>query len=126
MAKDDARISFHVKFIPDNEIQIFLNAANVVVLPFARILTSGTANLAMSFRRPIIVPKTGCLPELVAKDSGWLFEPDNSKFLAEAMKLSMAGDANEIGNKAYEKMLHRSSKRFASQTLHAYVDSLKL
>lgn len=120
MAAGDDRISFVLKHIPNEEIQVFLNAADIVVLPFARILTSGTANLAMSFARPVIVPRMGCLPELVEPEYGWLFNPDDPNSLAEVMGVAASSDADRVGEQAYKKMVNYSPERFAQQTLKAY------
>lgn len=47
------------KFVPDDEIQVYMNAADVIVLPYTDVLTSGTAILGMSFRKPIIAQHWG-------------------------------------------------------------------
>lgn len=46
------------------EVQVYMNAADMVVLPFRDILNSGSAMLALSFNRPLLVPRRGSLPEL--------------------------------------------------------------
>lgn len=51
-------------FIPRDELQIYLRAADLVILPFTEILNSASALLALSFDRPILVPAQGALPEL--------------------------------------------------------------
>mgnify|MGYP001119861999 FL=1 len=52
------------RYIPDDEVQVFMKAADIVVLPYRRILNSGTALLALSFGRPVIVPAQGSMREL--------------------------------------------------------------
>jgi beta-1,4-mannosyltransferase len=49
--------------IPDDDVQIYMNAADVVVTPYRHILTSSATMLAMTFGRPIVAPD---FPELVA------------------------------------------------------------
>lgn len=122
MASGDERISFHLKHIPDEEIQVFMNATDIVVLPFAKILTSSTANLAMSFARPVIVPRMGCLPELVESKFGWLFEPGNVVSLTLVMQNAMASDYQQTGQIAYKKISAYTPERFAQQTIKAYWD----
>lgn len=63
-AAGDTRIRLDLRFIPDDEVQYFLNAADLVVLPFAEILNSGSALLALSFDRPLYCPAKGALTEL--------------------------------------------------------------
>jgi glycosyltransferase involved in cell wall biosynthesis len=54
-------LTLRLEFVPDGELAALLAAADVVVLPFRRVTTSGTAMLAMSYGRPLIVPD---LPQL--------------------------------------------------------------
>ena len=49
-----------LRYIPDAELQVWLRAADVVVLPFRDILTSGSAILALSFGRAVVAPALGC------------------------------------------------------------------
>ena len=51
-------------FVDRNEIQKFFRATDLVVLPYSEILNSGSAILALSFDRPILVPALGALAEL--------------------------------------------------------------
>lgn len=120
LAKGDTRILFSLRHILEDEIQVFLNAADVVVLPFARILTSSSANLAMSFGRPVIVPRMGCLPELIEPDGGWLFEPNDPDSLVVAMKSASISDINQFGQRAFEKISSNTPEQFAEQTIQVY------
>ncbi|MFX0093123.1 MAG: glycosyltransferase [Candidatus Hodarchaeota archaeon] len=63
-AKIDSRIRCFLNFIPVDEAQFYFNAADVVVLPYKQILHSGSAFLALSFNKPILVPNKGVFPEL--------------------------------------------------------------
>ena len=58
------RILFREGFIPDEDVQHYYAASNAVVLPYRRVTTSGSAVLALSFERPIIVPDVGSLASL--------------------------------------------------------------
>ncbi|HWC57919.1 MAG TPA: glycosyltransferase [Candidatus Paceibacterota bacterium] len=56
-------------YIDDADIQVYFNAADVVVLPFREVSTSGSALLAFSFGKAVVVPTLGDLayvPESVA------------------------------------------------------------
>jgi beta-1,4-mannosyltransferase len=57
-------IQLHLRRIPTDEVQVFFTAADLVVLPFSEIMNSGSAILALSFDRPVLVPDRGSLPEL--------------------------------------------------------------
>ena len=63
-AASDPRIQLHLRDIGDDELQVFLNAADLAVFPFARILNSGSVLLALSFLRPVLVPSIESMLEL--------------------------------------------------------------
>jgi glycosyltransferase involved in cell wall biosynthesis len=63
-ASQDPRILLYPEFVPEDAVQLYLRAADLVVLPFTEILNSGSAMLALSFDRPILVPRKGAMAEL--------------------------------------------------------------
>lgn len=63
-AEGDPRIRLELRYIKPEEIQLFLLAADLMVFPYSEILNSGSAILALSYDRPIVVPNLGALPEL--------------------------------------------------------------
>jgi beta-1,4-mannosyltransferase len=67
-------VRMHHRFIEDEEVQVFFNAADVVVLPFVRIDHSGSVDLAMSFGKPVITLKTEAMTKLLGHQSELLFE----------------------------------------------------
>ena len=76
--ESDARIRFHPDFVDEADIQLYMNAADVVVLPYSDILNSGSAMLALSFDRPVLVSDRGAMRELRERTGpDWvrLFEP---------------------------------------------------
>lgn len=74
-ARADASILFHPFFIEESDVQYYFSAADIVVLPYEHILTSGAAMLSVAFERPVIAPRAGVLPEmLVHGKHGYLFD----------------------------------------------------
>ncbi len=71
---DHPGIRLHTAYIPDEELQVFFNAADACVLPYRRATTSGAALLALSFGKPIVAPNLGPFPELITDGSGVLFD----------------------------------------------------
>ena len=51
--------------IPDDELQWYFSASDVVVLPFRSILTSSSVLGALSFARPVIAPDAGMIEEII-------------------------------------------------------------
>jgi glycosyltransferase involved in cell wall biosynthesis len=87
------RILARLERVPDEEIQVYMNAADVVVLPHRTGLNSGALMLALSFARPVVAPRVGCIGELVTPDVGLTFDPDAPGDLEAA--LMRAGDLKD-------------------------------
>jgi glycosyltransferase involved in cell wall biosynthesis len=65
-AGGDPRVHLTLRHVADDEIQRYLRAADLAVLPFRDITNSGSALLALSFDRPVLVPALGAMGELQA------------------------------------------------------------
>ncbi|MES2437288.1 MAG: glycosyltransferase [Patescibacteria group bacterium] len=71
------------EFIPNDTVQIYMNAANVIVLPYRDVFTSGIAHLALTFNKPFIAPNINALKEF--KDTALLYDSANPHGLYEAL-----------------------------------------
>jgi len=70
-------IQYHPGSIDAEDFQYFFRAADIIVLPYQRILNSGAALLTLSFNKPVILPRTDALSELrdqVGADWVYLYE----------------------------------------------------
>ena len=85
----DLRIKLVAEFIPDDDIQIYLNACDYFVLPYKDITTSGAALLALSFGRPIIAPSIASFPEVVNSVTGILYNPLRKNALNFVMRIAV-------------------------------------
>ncbi|WP_373004286.1 glycosyltransferase [Hyphomonas sp.] len=99
-------VVFHPAFVPDDEVQLYLKAADVAVLPYRQVLTSGSALLALSFSLPVIAPDKGLLGSIIKNDfNGFLFDPSETLNLETAMRefalLDREGRAR-LGANAFE------------------------
>ncbi|MDQ3142567.1 MAG: glycosyltransferase [Bacteroidota bacterium] len=56
-------IQFYSHHVESNRIQYFMNAANIVVLPYLEIENSGSVILAMGFKKAVIAPRKGLISE---------------------------------------------------------------
>jgi glycosyltransferase involved in cell wall biosynthesis len=63
-AAGDPRIVLHLAHVPDDRVQLYLRASDLLVFPYREVLNSGSAFLALSFGRPILVPALGAMAEL--------------------------------------------------------------
>ncbi|OGG57261.1 MAG: hypothetical protein A3F84_24345 [Candidatus Handelsmanbacteria bacterium RIFCSPLOWO2_12_FULL_64_10] len=104
MAGRDGRIRiFTSSFFQNDEFQVYLNAADVVVLPFVDVLTSGSAITAMSFGKPVILPRLGCLPELADDTMGLLYDPEDATGLEKAIVEARKRDLKAAGRAAFAR-----------------------
>lgn len=56
-AKGDSRILLALEFVPEDQVAAYFSLADAVVLPFEKILTSGSVILAMGFGKCLILPE---------------------------------------------------------------------
>jgi glycosyltransferase involved in cell wall biosynthesis len=66
LASLDHRVRLNVSFVSKDKVQLYFRAADLVVLPYQEILNSGSAILALSFNRPVLVPRLGAMSELAS------------------------------------------------------------
>lgn len=65
-AQGDSSVRLDLTQIPDSLVQRYFSAADLVILPFSDIFNSGSAILALSLNRPVLVPRWGAMSELEA------------------------------------------------------------
>lgn len=116
----DSRIHLKVAAIPDENLQLYINTADVLAFPFQQILTSGSVILAMSFGRPVIVPRLGCLPELVGHDAGLVYEPLANNGLLNTLRQAMSTDLSAMGRAAAKRVNGTTWRDLAEQIARVY------
>lgn len=77
---------FYPGFVPADEVQVYMNAADAVVLPYRCLLSSGAALLAMSFGKPCVGPARGCLTDVLDDSGAFLYDPGRKTGLLESMR----------------------------------------
>ena len=82
-------IKLQLEFIPDDDIQIYFNASDIVVFSFQKILGSAGILLAMSFGKPIIAPRLGCIIDILDEKGAFLYNPIENKSLLMALRKAM-------------------------------------
>lgn len=83
---NDHRIQTVLEYVPDDHIQLYMNAADTVVLPFETVLTSGSALLGMSFGRALVVPNVGCVGSVVNDAGSVVYDPTEPNALKLALQ----------------------------------------
>ena len=97
-------------YIPDQDVELYFAACDLVVLPYESATQSGIAQIAFGFERPVVVTNTGGLPDVVEHDkTGYVVEPCNPKALAAAVK-----DFYDRGRREeFESNIKRQADRFS-------------
>lgn len=121
-ASANKKIRFIPGFVPDDRIQLYMNACDVVVFPYRDILTSGAVLLAMSFGRACIAPRIGCIAEVLDNTGSFLYNPGEKEGLSQAMSLSVQKKAELIWMGKHNQQLAEQYdwKRIAEMTLKVY------
>ena len=91
------------RFIKNDELQYFFNAADVIVLPFKKIENSGSVILAMSFMKSIIAPKMGVLTKRL-KNQPELLYTENVEESFNVLKQLTSENIGQIGEKNYQEL----------------------
>jgi glycosyltransferase involved in cell wall biosynthesis len=110
---------FDAGYTPHEHVPLYFAAADVVVLPFRQVTTSGSAVLALSLRRPIVAPRLGALRDL-PQDVGFLYERGD---LATALAQALSATPQELAEQGEAARRYADSlswDRIAAATLDVY------
>jgi glycosyltransferase involved in cell wall biosynthesis len=93
------RVLFLPERVPDDQIQLYLNACDCVLLPYQVFTTSGVALLAMSFGKPCIAPATGFFTDVFDETRAFLYDQDRLQPAMQAAiearsQIAAMGDRN--------------------------------
>ena len=116
--KNNIRTFF--EYIPKDQIQIYVNAADAVVLPFQEIFTSGSLLLAMSFGKAVILPALKCFAELTDSHGFVSYSPDQKDGLYAAMKKAFELDLDAMGAHNLQKIRIYNWHKVAEKTVEVY------
>ncbi len=103
---NEMRIHLVDNFIPVDKLQNFYNAADAVVLPFDKVENSGSAIMAMGFKKVILAPKMGVLEKRLVKQDFLLYDDLlsglNSIFAINRVELDKIGKQNYLALQEYK------------------------
>ncbi|HEU4409373.1 MAG TPA: glycosyltransferase [Polyangiaceae bacterium] len=118
-AAGDGRVVVAGAYVAPGRVQEYFRAADAVVLPYRDILNSGSALLALSFDRPVLLPRVGAFGELrAAAGEAWVRGYDELSPGALAGLLDHAASLPERTDGAHLAAL--SPAAAAAATIAAY------
>lgn len=119
---NNSRIKLIPEFIPNNQLQLYFNACDVVVFPYKNILTSGAVLLAMSFGKACIAPKIGCIPDTLDDTGSFLYDPKNPEGLSNSLQLAIDNQSrlDKMGKHNFQLAEKLGWDKIAQMTLKIY------
>ena len=115
-----------LRHIPDEEVEIYFKAADVLAMPYRNIFQSGVIFLAYRFGLPVVATDVGSLKEVVTADqSGFIARADDAADLAGAIDRFFASDLFLDQQNQRQQLRDRASARYSwsgigSQTQRVY------
>ena len=91
-------VSFFNRYVPNEEVSIFFDAADLVTIPYVSATQSGVVQLAFAFNKPVVVGNVGGLSEAVEDGkTGYLIPPRSPEAIAQAVvNFYLSGRAPEM------------------------------
>ncbi len=120
LATNTNQLIFKANFIQSDQIHLYFSAADVVVLPFTNILTSGSLILAMSYNKPIIAPCQGGIKETLKEADSLLYDPSDRLGLLKALETSTQIDLQQLSTQVKQASDLLDWDKIAEQTAKVY------
>ena len=102
--QNSLQVRAHLGFVPYHLVQRHLLAADIAVLPFERVLNSGSLALTTTFGLPVIVPDSEAFADVAARPMAESFTPGDTVSLADALwraRATLIGADARADAKAY-------------------------
>lgn len=126
----DDNVIFVSKFIPNEEIPLYLAATDIAVFPYIEtdiLGASGALSSIASFKKPIIATRIGRFREDITDgENGLLVHPANPASLARAINslLFDTEKGKKMGARLYNEVKDKHWENVAHKTLALYKDSV--
>ncbi len=111
-----------IHFIPEEEVDYFFAASDLVVLPYLKFeAQSGVLLRAYAHKKPVVASNVGAMGELVSSDEvGLVVEPGDAEPLAEAI-ISILGSLDKFQSRYSPELESKYSWEHISElTMHSY------
>ena len=113
-------ITWFNRYIPDDQVNIYFSASDVVVLPYKSASQSGIAQIAYNYDIPIIVSDLEGLSEIVENGkSGFIFQSENHIDLAKIFD-------DNLGTSNFDNMRNFISKYKKMFSWDKFVESIEM
>ncbi len=117
------RILLVDRYVPNEEVEVYFAACDLVALPYLSATQSAIAQIAFGFEKPVVVTSVGGLPDVVEHGStGFIVPPRDPEALSEAIVTFFRTGNPSFFKKNIEAAKERFSWRRCKETLVALAD----
>jgi D-inositol-3-phosphate glycosyltransferase len=107
-----------LRFIPDEEIEVFFKAADLMVLPYRDIFQSGVLFLSFSFGLPVVATDVGSLKEAVMDSgAGAVCRPYDPEDLSEKIDLYFQSELYRNQEDSRKKIIDYAMEKYSWKTI---------
>ncbi|MDM5270825.1 hypothetical protein PGH07_01385 [Sulfurovum sp. zt1-1] len=89
------------RLVPEEDIQYYMNAADVVFIPRSEVLNSGVQILAYTFNKVVVGPATGSIGELLEYSNNPAFKVDDFEDAALKLKKGIELSKQKVENYSF-------------------------
>ncbi|MBC7812668.1 MAG: glycosyltransferase family 4 protein [Burkholderiales bacterium] len=96
-------VRFDVGFVPQERVQVYMNAADVLVIQRVKPLNSANLSLGFTFGKVVIGADSGVIGEILRETGNPVFDPHSIRSVAAAMKqgVELAARGHGARNRLY-------------------------
>jgi len=122
----EERVLVNTHFVPDNEVEVYYKAADILILPYRHIFQTGVMFLSYNFGLPVLATDVGSLKDEIIEDrTGFVCRPEDPQDLAGKIELYFQSELyrnlkeNRIWIKKYANEKY-SWEKIAETTVEVY------
>jgi glycosyltransferase involved in cell wall biosynthesis len=119
------RVTTRIEHIPDDEVELFFKAADVLIVPYTHIFQSGVPFLAYSFGLPVIATDVGSLTDdVIEGKTGFVCRPLDSADLAHAIRRYFSSDLYRHLQTRRAEIMRYANERYSWMTVGSITESV--
>ncbi|MBQ6682590.1 MAG: glycosyltransferase [Bacteroidales bacterium] len=114
-------VILHNDYIPDNKVNLYFRACDIVAQPYKTATQSGVTQVAFHFERPMLVTNVGGLPEIVPDGKiGYVVNPDAQDIADALVRYYKENKEEEFTAGVREEKRKYGWDRMTSAVLNSY------
>jgi glycosyltransferase involved in cell wall biosynthesis len=114
-------VTVYSEYVPNEKVNVFFSAADVVVLPYVSATQSGIVQIAYQFDKPVIATDVGGLAEVVLNDrTGFIVQPESPQEVSEAVLRFYSGQREQ----EFVRNVREEKKKYSWENLVQAIERL--